>query len=107
MALNLTQTRVSSSEKQEIVNKSPEAVLPLNPSAQGWTGQAIKRQLSIYVTDEQASVLALVANKFDNVSDALGALETLVNSKNSGVHYDDDLPPENLRYNNLTYFDEE
>lgn len=106
MALDLTQTRVSSTETQEIKDKSPE-VLPLNPTSQGWTGQAIRRQLSRYVTDEQASVLALVVEKFDNVSDALGALETLVDSKNSGVHYDDDLPPENLRYNNLTYFDEE
>ena len=76
MALDLTQTRISSEEKQEIKDKSPE-VLPLNPTSQGWSGQAIRRQLTRYVTDEQTSVLALMEEKFDKVSNHLGTLESL------------------------------
>lgn len=75
MALDLTVTRISNAEKQEIVDKSPEAVLPLNPTAQGWTGQAIRKQLSSYVTDDQSSVLSLMQEKFDNVSNTLANLE--------------------------------
>jgi len=75
MALDLTQTRVSNAEKQEIVSKSPQSVLPLNPTAQGWTGQAIREQLSKYVTDDQQSVLALIQDKFNKVSDSLSTLE--------------------------------
>ena len=76
MALDLDKTRISSEDKQEIKDKSPE-VLPLNPTSQGWTGQAIRRQLTRYVTDEQASVLALMEEKFDQVSNYLGTLESL------------------------------
>lgn len=76
MALDLDRTRISAEDKQEIKDKSPE-VLPLNPTSQGWTGQAIRRQLTRYVTDEQASVLALMEEKFDQVSNYLGTLESL------------------------------
>lgn len=76
MALDLDKTRISPEEKQEIKDKSPD-VLSLNPTSQGWTGQAIRRQLSRYVTDEQVSVLALMEEKFDKVSDYLGIVESL------------------------------
>jgi hypothetical protein len=76
MALDLDKTRISPEDKQEIKDKSPD-VLPLNPTSQGWTGQAIRRQLTRYVTDEQASVLALMEEKFDQVSNYLGTLESL------------------------------
>ena len=92
MALDLTKTRISAEDKQEIKDKSPE-VLPLNPTSQGWTGQAIRRQLTRYVTDEQASVLALMEEKFDNVSNALGTVESLA-SGGLGVlqvRYDEDI----------------
>lgn len=76
MAIDLTQSRITAEEKQEIKDKSPE-VLPLNPTSQGWSGQQVRRQLSRYVTDEQQSVLALMSEKFDIVSNYLGTLESL------------------------------
>jgi hypothetical protein len=76
MALDLEKSRITAQEKQEIKDKSPE-VLPLNPTSQGWSGQQIRRQLSRYVTDEQQSILALMTEKFDTVSNYMGTLESL------------------------------
>ena len=77
MALDLDRMLIASEEKQAIQNKSPASSLPLNPTAQGWSGQAVRRQLSSYVTDDTDSVMALLEEKMDVVSEYTGYLENL------------------------------
>lgn len=76
MALDLTKTRITAEEKDLIKNKAPDK-LPLNPTAQGYSGAEVRRRLAAYVTDADESVIALMEEKFDQVSNYLGTLESL------------------------------
>lgn len=50
-------------EKEEIKNNAPDK-LPLNPTAQGYSGALVRKKTSEFVTGEEKSVLALLGQKF-------------------------------------------
>jgi hypothetical protein len=63
-------------EQQEISikNKSPDK-LPLNPTAQGFSGQEIRKRLAGFVIDNDASILQLVKDKLALIKDKLDVLD--------------------------------
>jgi hypothetical protein len=51
--------KITEEEKSEIKKNSP-ASLPLNPTAQGWSGSEIRKKLSHSIIGEKGSILALL-----------------------------------------------
>ena len=51
--------KIKKEEESEIKKNSP-ASLPLNPTAQGWSGQEIRKKLSQSIIGEKGSILALL-----------------------------------------------
>lgn len=64
----LNNIKVSIQEKNEIKKDSPDT-LPLNPTAQGFSGAEIRRRLSKSITGEEGSVLSLLVDKMNIISD--------------------------------------
>lgn len=64
----LKNIKVSEQEKSEIKKDSPDT-LPLNPTAQGFSGAEIRRRLSKSITGEKGSVLSLFVDKMVIISD--------------------------------------
>ena len=64
----LNNIKVSIPEKNEIKKDSPDT-LPLNPTAQGFSGAEIRRRLSKSITGEEGSVLSLIVDKMNIISD--------------------------------------
>ena len=66
--VELNNIKVSIQEKNEIKKDSPDT-LPLNPTAQGFSGAEIRRRLSKSITGEEGSVLSLLVDKMNIISD--------------------------------------
>ena len=64
----LNNIKVSIQEKNEIKKDSPDT-LPLNPTAQGFSGQEVRRRLSKSLVGEEGSVLSLLVDKMNIISD--------------------------------------
>ena len=64
----LKNIKVSIQEKNEIKKDSPDT-LPLNPTAHGFSGAEIRRKLSKSITGEKGSVLSLLSDKMNIISD--------------------------------------
>jgi hypothetical protein len=54
--------------ENNIKNKSPDK-LPLNPSAQGWTGAAIRKFLASSLFDNENSLLSVLKEKLEKIKD--------------------------------------
>jgi hypothetical protein len=65
-------------EKESIKNKSPQRAMPLNPTAQGWSGAQIRAQLLRAVLDDENSVLAILEGRFSDLKDILEDLYDMV-----------------------------
>jgi len=57
---------ISIAEETAIKDKAPDK-LPLNPTAQGYTGAEVRRRLAAYVTDEEESILSVLKSKLVEV----------------------------------------
>ena len=68
---------VSIEEKNIIVNNGIDK-LPLNPTAQGYSGQSVRTQLSKSITGESGSVLALLIEKLQLIQ---GLMELILNDE--------------------------
>lgn len=60
--------KIKQEEESEIKKNSP-ASLPLNPSAQGWSGQEIRKKLSHAITGEKGSVLAILNERLITIGE--------------------------------------
>jgi hypothetical protein len=78
---------ISIAEETAIKDKAPDK-LPLNPTAQGYTGAEVRRRLSAYVTDQEESILSVIKDKLTNVK--------------TKFDYYDDLLTEQLTFNTLS-----
>jgi hypothetical protein len=65
---------VTELEEISIKNKAPDK-LPLNPTAQGFSGQEIRKRLAGFVIDNDASILQLVKEKLALIKDKLDVLD--------------------------------
>jgi hypothetical protein len=81
MPINNETVKVTNEEKQNIKDGGVDS-LPLNPTAQGFSGQEIRKRLAKSVTANTGSVLslveeklAIVADKFDEVDSSLTGKE--------------------------------
>lgn len=64
---------ITTEEETEIKNKSPDK-MPLNPTAQGWTGSAIRKFLGSSITGSEGSVLSLLKTKLQKTKEAMEAV---------------------------------
>lgn len=71
----LKDLKVTTEEKALIKKNSPES-LPLNPTAQGYSGQEVRRLLYKALTGKEGSLLSLIENKMDITHDLIERLET-------------------------------
>lgn len=62
--------KLTSQQKQEIINKSP-LTLPDNPTQSGYSSSQIKQKMSGMVTDTEKSVLAALDTIVDNVNNVV------------------------------------
>jgi hypothetical protein len=69
---------IGETEKTSIKNKSPQRAMPLNPTAQGWSGAQIRAQLLRAVLDDENSVLAILEGRFLDLKDILEDLYDMV-----------------------------
>jgi hypothetical protein len=60
--INLEELLISTLKEQSIKNKAPDK-MPLNPSAQGFSGQTVRRNFAKFVIDEEDSVLSELKDK--------------------------------------------
>lgn len=65
---NYGDIKVTTQEEEIIKEKSPMR-MPLNPTAQGWSSQEIRKKLASAILDNDGSVLALIKDKFEKTSD--------------------------------------
>lgn len=70
---------ITEEEKKEVKDNSPES-LPLNPTAQGYSGQEVRKKFSKFVTGEKGSVLKLLENKMMKVRENLEVYEEVKRS---------------------------
>lgn len=82
---------VTEQEENLIKNKSPDK-LPLNPTAQGFSGQEIRKRLAGFVIDNEASMLKLVKDKLSLVKDKLDVLD----EKTTGIYENIDVETINI-----------
>lgn len=69
----LDNIRVSIEEKNKIKKDSPDS-LPLNATAQGYSGQEVRRRLSKSLVGEEGSLLRLVIDKMEILSSLLHSI---------------------------------
>lgn len=91
---------VSNEEKNKIKQNSPDT-LPLNPTAQGFSGQEVRRRLAKSIVGENDSVLSLIQNKMEKLVELLSVIAPGVEISNvigkEVELYVNTLPLENLR----------
>ena len=85
--MDYTEIKLTTEEIEKIKAKSPDK-LPLNPTAQGWSGAAIRRQLASGTFDNADSVLAIVKAKFDLVKSFFDSLDSTVALKANQLQLD-------------------
>lgn len=67
--------KITDEEKNKIIDNSPKN-LPLNPSAQGYSGAEIRKRLYQSTVGEDGSLLALLERLVDVLTTELNAIET-------------------------------
>lgn len=77
---------ITTAEETAIKEKAPDK-LPLNPTAQGYSGQEVRKRMAAYVIDQEDSVLEVIKSKLTNVK--------------TKFDYYDDLLTEQLTFNTL------
>jgi hypothetical protein len=65
---------ITTQEENAIKQKAPDK-LPLNPTAQGFSGQEIRKRLAGFVIDNDASILQLVKDKLALIKNKLDVLD--------------------------------
>lgn len=65
--------KITQEQKQEIIDNSPKA-LPLNPTAQGYSGSTIRKKMYQAIVGEKGSVLALLEKLVGLTADELNSL---------------------------------
>lgn len=79
---------LSSVEENAIKNNSPNNSLPLNPTAQGWSGQQVRNALSKAISGAEGSLLAELKNKLSSIKQVFeilvddGFIQMQVSSEN-------------------------
>jgi hypothetical protein len=106
MPINNETVKVTNQEKQDIKDGGVDS-LPLNPTAQGFSGQEIRKRLAKSVTANTGSVLslveeklAIVADKFDEVDSSLTGKEPA--NANIQAHIVDLNDPHDTQANQVT-----
>lgn len=91
MAIENSEILLTIEQQDEIKNNAPDK-MPLNPSAQGWTGQAIRKRLSKALINHKGSLLSTMVAKFeitkqkmDELDDKDSALDTRVTEIESQI----------------------
>lgn len=74
MKEKIKQVTLDDEEKMQILLRAIDR-MPLNPSAQGWSGAAVRRQLAASITGEQHSVLSNLISKLAIVQDLFYEVE--------------------------------
>jgi hypothetical protein len=69
--------KIKEEEENEIKKNSPGS-LPLNPTAQGWSGSEIRKKLSHSIVGKKGSVLALLGDRTKKIATILNELDTQV-----------------------------
>lgn len=87
MAIDLSNILINVSEEQAIKNKSPDK-MPLNPTAQGWSGQEVRRHLSKALVDPEGSLLSEMKKKLINIQ---GLFQTILNDGPGNIQYQIDV----------------
>lgn len=85
---------LTNEKKEAIKNKAPDK-LPLNPTAQGYTGQQVRAALAAAVTGNQDSVLAELDSKLSVIK---GHFESSVGNISILSALPEDLTPYNERF---------
>lgn len=70
--------KIKQEEESEIKKNSP-ASLPLNPTAQGWSGSEIRKKLSHSIIGEKGSVLSLLGDRIEKIAAILNEFEERTN----------------------------
>lgn len=99
MKEKIKQVTLDDEEKMRILLRAIDR-MPLNPSAQGWSGAAVRRQLAASITGEQHSVLsnlisklAIVQDLFYEVEDRFQALDI----SSGDAHFIGEVPPDDVK----------
>jgi hypothetical protein len=66
--------KIKQEEESEIKKNSP-ASLPLNPTAQGWSGPEIRKKLSHSIIGEKGSLLSLLGDRMEKIAGILNDFE--------------------------------
>ena len=66
MAKDLSKILLSTTEENKIKEKTPDK-LPLNPTAQGWSGQEVRRFFAKSLIDSEGSFLAEFKKKMEEI----------------------------------------
>lgn len=85
---------ITNEKKEAIKNKAPDK-LPLNPTAQGYSGQQVRAALAASVTGNQDSVLAELDSKLSVIK---GHFESSVGNVSILDELPQDLTPYNERF---------
>lgn len=98
---------ITNEEIKKIKSNSPES-LPLNPTAQGFSGQEVRKKMYMALTGEEGSILALFKDRLDVVAQLLKELDESKVSVNGDLQadvligtvrvYTEELPLSGLRY---------
>lgn len=76
--------KITEEEKRKIVSNSP-ASLPLNPTAQGWSGQEIRKKLAQSIVGAEGSVLSLLISKIEEIGDIFNEINDIINVEISNL----------------------
>jgi len=71
--LNAKDVLLTEEEKNKLKEKSPMQ-MPLNPTAQGWSGQNVRSFIAKAIFDLDGGILALLEQKFEKTSDLFSYL---------------------------------
>ncbi len=81
MTTDVDDVKVTPTDREKIEANSPSAKLPLNPTAQGYSGALILRLLSQAITGTSGSVLKLIEDKLDLLATILTEIDEAIAEK--------------------------
>jgi len=95
----IKQVTLDDEEKMQILLRAIDR-MPLNPSAQGWSGAAVRRQLAASITGEQHSVLSSLISKLAIVQDLFYEVEDRFQTLDispGDTHFIGEVPPDDVK----------
>lgn len=88
MARDYSDILITEDEQQEIRNAAPDK-MPLNPTNQGWSGSAVRRQLSKFASGTEKSILSRTTEKLEKIKEHFEENDTvfLVDDETVAIDY--------------------